>query len=174
MTETGLETAAHPPESFKAVFRQHPAGVGLITAAGADGPVGLTASSIASVAVDPMTLSFSVTRAIRTAGVLLKAGTISVQLLADHHVDLAWAFARSGEPRFTTAQGWSQFDTGEPLLPDARAALRCRITTVVPVGSSSLVLAEVLEVRVGPQAAPLIYHDRRFRRLEEELPESSG
>jgi len=152
-------------ELFKSAFREHPAGVAVISAMSADGPVGLTASSVASVAVDPMTLSFSVTRASGSAGGLLEAQTISVHLLAEHHVDLADAFARSGAPRFTPEQGWSAFDSGEPLLDDARAALLCRITHIIKVGSSSVVLAEVLDVRMGESASPLIYHDRRFRRL---------
>ncbi|HEV7951219.1 MAG TPA: flavin reductase family protein [Glaciihabitans sp.] len=164
---TAPQGATLAADSFKAAFREHPAGVAVITASTPSGPVGLTASSVASVAVDPMTLSFSVTRATGSAGALLEAGVVVVHLLAAHHVALADAFARSGQPRFTPEQQWSSFETGEPLLPDARAALRCRIVTVLPVGSSSLVVAEVLEVRLGPPAAPLIYHDRTFRQLDE-------
>ena len=56
---------------YKEAFRHHPAGVALITAATATGPVGLTASSVASVALDPTALVFSVTRATGSAGALL-------------------------------------------------------------------------------------------------------
>lgn len=152
---------------FKTAFRVHPAGIALITATTDSGPVGLTASSVASVAVDPPALSFSVTRATGSAGALLSADTFVVHLLADRHIDIAQAFAHSGAPRFTPEQGWSRLDTGEPLLDDARAALRCRTLHVVPVGSSSLVVAEVLEVRLGPPAPPLVYHDRRYHRLDQ-------
>ncbi|MBT2518991.1 flavin reductase family protein [Streptomyces sp. ISL-90] len=158
-------------ESFKAAFRAQPAGVALVTAATESGPVGLTASSVASVAVDPPALSFSVTRATGSAGRLLAADTMIVHFLADHHVDLARAFARSGEPRFTTEQGFARLETGEPLLSDAPAALRCRPLHIVPVGSSSLVIAEVLDVRIGPPSSPLLYHDRRFHRLDGDGPD---
>ena len=156
---------------FKAAFRGHPAGIALITATSDSGPVGLTASSVASVALDPPALSFSVTRATGSAGALLAAGTFVVHLLADRHAELARVFAHSGAPRFTPEQGWSQLPTGEPLLADARAALRCRALHVVPVGSSSLVIAEVLDVRLGPPAPPLVYHDRRYHRLDDASPE---
>jgi flavin reductase (DIM6/NTAB) family NADH-FMN oxidoreductase RutF len=158
-------------DAFKAAFREHPSAIALITASTARGPVGLTASSVASVALDPPALSFSVTRATGSAGALLAADTIVVHLLADAHVGLARAFARSGEPRFTPEQGWSTLVTGEPFLPDARIALRCRALHVVPVGSSSLVVAEVLDVHPGPSAPPLVYHDRKYRRLD---PDDSG
>ena len=158
-------------DAFKAAFREHPSAIALITASAAHGPVGLTASSVASVALDPPALSFSVTRATGSAGALLAADTIVVHLLSDRHVGLARAFARSGEPRFTPEQGWSTLATGEPFLPDARIALRCRPLHVVPVGSSSLVVAEVLDVHTGPSAPPLVYHDRKYRRLD---PDDSG
>ncbi|WP_036320499.1 flavin reductase family protein [Microbacterium indicum] len=155
---------------FRAAFRDHPAGVSLITAAGQDGPVGLTASSVASVAVDPPTLSFSVTRSTGSAGEVLRADTFVVHLLADSHASLATAFATSGAPRFTAEQNWTTLPTGEPLLRDARVALRCRMTTSFAVGSSTLVLAEVLDVYPGPDAAALTYHDRRYRRSHRDDP----
>jgi flavin reductase (DIM6/NTAB) family NADH-FMN oxidoreductase RutF len=171
MTDAAPLAAPSPVAAFKAAFREHPSAVALITATTPRGPVGLTASSVASVALDPPALSFSVTRATGSAGALLAADTIVVHLLADRHVGVARAFARSGEPRFTPEQGWSTLATGEPFLPHTRSALRCRALHVVPVGSSSLVVAEVLDVHTGPTAPPLIYYDRRYRRLD---PEDSG
>lgn len=166
MTDAAPLATRPPVAEFKAAFREHPSAVALIAASTPRGPVGLTASSVASVAVDPPALSFSATRATGSAGALLAADTIVVHLLADRHVGLARAFARSGEPRFTPKQGWSTLVTGEPFLPDARIALRCRALHVVPVGSSSLVVAEVLDVHTGPSAPPLVYHDREYRRID--------
>ena len=68
-------------EQFKAAFREHPAGIALITATTPEGPVGLTASSVASVGLDPVALTFSVTRATGSAGALLLADTFLVHLL---------------------------------------------------------------------------------------------
>ncbi|HXH33698.1 MAG TPA: flavin reductase family protein [Plantibacter sp.] len=154
-------------DGFKAAFRDHPAGVALISAATDRGDVGLTASSVASVAVDPPMLSFSVTRATGSAGGLLGADTVVVHLLADHHVDVAKAFAKTGEPRFTPEQQWARLETGEPYLPTARAVLRCRIVQAIPAGSSMLVIAEVLDVLpAGSDAPALLYQNRNFLRLE--------
>lgn len=174
----GLATDAAAPtlvpatiEAFKAAFRDHPAGVALITATTPTGPVGLTASSVASVSADPAALSFSVTRATGSAGGLLAADSVVVHLLAADQVEVARAFARSGAPRFTPEQGWSALPTGEPWLVDAPVALRCRIVHALPVGGSSLVVAEVLDVRLGERAPSLVYRDRRFHALDDASPQ---
>ncbi|WP_246205174.1 flavin reductase family protein [Agromyces salentinus] len=158
-------------EAFKAAFRDHPAGVALVTAMTPIGPVGLTASSVASVSADPAALSFSVTRATGSAGGLLSADSIVVHLLAADQVEVARAFARSGAPRFTPEQGWSSLPTGEPWLIAAPVAMRSRIVHTLPVGASSLVVAEVLDVRLGERAPSLVYRDRRFHALDDESPQ---
>ncbi|MGO2752084.1 MAG: flavin reductase family protein [Pseudoclavibacter sp.] len=159
-------TQAALAEEFKTAFREHPAAVAIIAAQTAAGPVGLTASSVSSVAVDPATLSFSVTRATGSAGGLLEAGDVTVNLLSLEQEQLALDFARSGAPRFTPEQGWEHFPTGEPYLPHARETLRCRIASTVKVGGSTIVLAEVLEVLHGSSVPPLMYQNRRFGRLD--------
>jgi len=163
MTSTPVPTTVG--EGLKAAFRTHPAGVAIITASTPDGPVGLTASSVASVAVDPAAIVFSVTRATGSAGAILGAATFVVHLIDDEHSDLAQSFAVSGAERFTPEQGWSELETGEPHLASARAALRCRALQTVPVGSSTVVIAEVLDVLSGSQGRPLVYLDRRFHAL---------
>lgn len=152
-------------DSLKAAFRTHPAGIAIITAMTPAGPVGLTASSVASVAVDPAAIMFSVTRATGSAGALLDADTFVVHLIDDDHADLAQAFATSGAERFTPEQGWDTLGSGEPHLPSARAALRCRALHTIPVGSSTVVIAEVLDIIAGGAGRPLIYLDKRFHSL---------
>lgn len=152
---------------FKNAFREHPAGIALITASTEQGPAGLTASSVASVGLDPVALTFSVTRATGSAGALLSADTMLVHLLDSRHVEIAQEFAVSGGERFTPRQGWRTLDTGEPYLPGVHAALRCRALQITPVGASSAVIAEVIEVIEGETAAPLVYLDRTFRVLPE-------
>ena len=152
-------------DGLKAAFRGHPAGIAIITAATPTGPVGLTASSVASVAVDPAAIMFSVTRATGSAGALLDADTFVVHLIDDDHADLAQAFATSGAERFTPEQGWDVLGSGEPHLPGARAALRCRALHSIPVGSSTVVIAEVLDIIAGSAGRPLVYLDKRFHSL---------
>jgi flavin reductase (DIM6/NTAB) family NADH-FMN oxidoreductase RutF len=153
--ETGLG------ERFKAAFRRYPTGIAVIAAQGPHGPAGLTASSVASVSVDPPALSFSVIGT-RSARAILGAASFTVNLLGPEHAGLARDFARPGGPRFTPEQGWSVLPTGEPVLPGAQASLRAAPLHLVPVGDSTVVVATVLEVLLGPDGGRLVHHDREF------------
>lgn len=156
-------------EALKLAFREHPAGVALVTAQTPDGPVGLTVSSVSSVAVDPPALSFSVTRATGSAGGVLHADSYVVHLLDSRHAALAQAFATTGAERFTSEQGWETLPTGEPYLPGVRAALRCRTLHSLEVGSSVIVVGGVLDALFGEAAEPMSYMNRNFHKLGELL-----
>ena len=149
---------------FKRAFRRYPTGVAVVTASPVGGPVGLTASSVASVAAEPAVLSFSVATSGRSAGRLLEARDLTVHLLSASQAHVADAFARAGAPRFTADQGW-ELHRGSWRLPDALAELDCRVESLVPVGGSTIVVVGVVATRLGPASAPLVHHDRTFRRL---------
>lgn len=169
MTSTVAGNEFEAGEALKQAFREHPAGVGLVTALTPEGPVGLTVSSVASVAVDPPALSFSVTRATGSAGGVLHADSYVVHLLDSRHAELAQAFATTGADRFTAEQGWEMLPTGEPYLPGTRAALRCRTLHSLEVGSSVIVVGGVLDAYFGESAEAMSYMDRKFHRLGEAL-----
>ena len=66
-------------------------------------------------------------------------------------------------------QGFAELPTGEPYLPTARAALRCRAIHTIEVGPSVVVVAEVLDAHFGETADPMIYIDRAFHMLGDML-----
>ncbi|SHN45239.1 NADH-FMN oxidoreductase RutF, flavin reductase (DIM6/NTAB) family [Cryptosporangium aurantiacum] len=146
---------------MKAAFRRYPTGVAVISTAGPDGPVGLTASSVASVSLAPPALSFSV-MGTSAAGAILEAPSFVVHLLGSTHAGLAHEFAHTDGRRFTPDQGWDTLPSGEPILPGALAALRAAPLHRLPVGDSTVVVAAVLEVFHGPDDGRLIYHRREF------------
>lgn len=163
-------TAAARPvvDEFKDAFRGHPAGVAIITATGPSGPVGLTASSVASVSAEPPILAFSLASTEGSAGVISNADTIVVHLLGAENSELAAVFAARGSKRFGPDMEWSTLAGGEPLLGGVPQALVCRILSRIEAGSSTLLAAAVLEIHAGPAAAPLVYHDRTYHRLSGE------
>lgn len=153
-------------DAFRTAFRKHPAAVAIIAADSPEGPAGLTASSVASVSIEPLALSFSVSKTGGSAERVLKADTFVVHLLGDDQAAVAEAFALSGAPRFTEEQGWRTLPTGEPWLADAPVALRARPLDIITVGQSRLVVAEVIDAYRGSEAGPLLYHDRQFFTLD--------
>jgi flavin reductase (DIM6/NTAB) family NADH-FMN oxidoreductase RutF len=159
-------------EDFKAAFRNHPAGVTIITAQGPSGPVGLTASSVFSVSVDPPLLVFSLSGQSSSSAAILEAGSVVVHLLGADQIDLAKTFATAGIDRFENASTWSRLITGEPVLPRANAWLRGTIVNEMSAGDSTVVAVQVLQVNIssgaerhGQQARPLVYHNRSWHSL---------
>ncbi|AWT26736.1 4-nitrophenol 4-monooxygenase/4-nitrocatechol 2-monooxygenase, reductase component [Corynebacterium provencense] len=154
-------------EDFRAVFRHHPAGVVLVTATVDDRPVGLVLSSLASLAVDPLAVSYSLSKKTGRPGALLRASTCLVHFLSGEQADIAREFASPHGRHFTADQGWATAPTGEPLLTDAPAVFRVRPAGTVEVGPATLVAAEVLDVRASPAVLSgdlphLLYVDRTF------------
>src|SRR5690349_6808159 len=103
-------------EEFKAVFRDHPGGVAVITAWGADGPVALTATSVASVSADPPLLVFSVSAQSSSTPALLATKTAVIHFIDADNIMIAKLGATSGINRFADTNIWTQLGTGEPVF----------------------------------------------------------
>ena len=158
---------------FRDAFRAHPAGVALITATVDGIPYGLTISSLASLSIDPVAVSFSLTKESGAAGAVLAANTFMIHMLGEEHEELADNFARPGAPRFTTDQGWTFLPTGEPYFDKAPAALRAQIHSSISVGGSRLIAAEILEVIKGEPAQHLVHQNRKYLKLPMLLPDTA-
>ena len=94
-----------PPGLFRSIFRQHAAGVAVITATG-ERPVGFTATSLNSVSAEPPLISFGVGTSSSSWPVIAEADHIGVHILGDHQQELAATFARSGADRFAAPTAW--------------------------------------------------------------------
>ena len=159
-------------DDFKAAFRDHPAGVSIITAQGPSGPAGLTVSSVSSVSVNPPLLVFSLSGHSSSSAAILESGSVVVHLLGADQIDLAKTFATGGIDRFEDASTWSRLVTGEPVLPRANAWLRGTIVNEMSAGDSTVVAVQVLQGNISSGAdrraqasRPLVYHDRSWHSL---------
>ena len=57
--------------------------------------------------------------------------------------------------------------TGAPFIKGGLAYLDCRVTQTIAVGTNTLFLAEVVAARGNGEGKPLVYHDRKYRKLVE-------
>lgn len=155
-------------DEFKTAFRNHPAGVAVITADAGNGPVGLTATSVFSVSAEPTLLVFSISGQSSSGPTIEKADTVVVHLLGAHQLEVAKLFATSGVDRFADRTSWDRLITGEPYLPDAPSWIRGRIINRMEAGGSTVVAVHALTASVAPEqvdAAPLVYHNRTWHRI---------
>lgn len=155
-------------EDFRQVFRRHAAGVTVITYTDGGELGGFTASSLISVAAEPPSVAFAVTTASLGCQALLRLERFVVNFLDDAASELALSFAGRGGKRFA-ADTYELLASGEPVLHAASAYLQARIVARYPQGDSHLIVGELCGVHIrNPQAEmrPLVYLNRRFRRLE--------
>lgn len=155
------------PDLLRSTFRRHAAGVAVITASGARGPVGFTATSLTSVSADPPMVSFGIGTGASSWPVVAEAEYVGVHILGEHQGDLAATFARSGADRFGATTAWSSGPEGVPVLDGVLAWLVCRIVGRVPAGDHRIVLAEVVLGDPAGAGRPLLYHQGRFTALRD-------
>lgn len=164
-------------EEFKAAFRNHPAGVAVVTADAGDGPVALTATSVFSVSADPPLLVFSLSATSSSTPTLMRAETVVVHLLSAPQLNIAVLGATSGIDRFADTSIWSRLETGEPYFSAAPVWIRGRIVDRMEAGGSTVVAVEALEARTPERGSPdadadhshpLVYHNRTWHVLSEE------
>lgn len=162
------------PDEFKAAFRNHPAGVAVITADAGSGPVAMTATSVFSVSVVPPLLVFSLSELSSAAPTIREAETVVVHLLGAGQIDIAKLGATSGIDRFADTSLWTRLPTGEPYFPSAHAWIRGRVVNRMHAGGSIVLAVEALQTNApaaddpaadASLAEPLVYHNRTWHRL---------
>jgi len=168
------ELGAVSAEEFKTVFRGHPGGVAVITADAGEGPVALTATSVASVSAEPPLLVFSASAISSSTPTFLRARTVVVHLLDAEDLDVAKLGATSGIDRFADTSIWSRLPTGEPVFHGVRAWIRGAIVNRMDAGGSTVIAVHALQAfsartpDPGQTGDALVYHNRVWHRLGEQ------
>ena len=124
------------PDGFRALFRQHAAGVTVVTLCDAGRPVGFTATSVISVSAEPPMLAFSIASSSSSWPALSRARTLTVSFLGEHQADLSFRFSGPAPQRFVGG-GWSALPTGEPVIDDAAGWLRAQVVDRLPWAACS-------------------------------------
>jgi flavin reductase (DIM6/NTAB) family NADH-FMN oxidoreductase RutF len=147
---------------FRAALRHHPNGVVVVTTA-ADGQIaGLTVTSLVSLSLHPPLVCFGISTAASAYPVLAKCQTFQVNFLAAEQAEVAVRFATRGVDRFAPPTRWETAPTGEPVLSNAPARMRCEVVDRLPAGDHVLIIGRALETATRRPHAPLVYHEGRY------------
>jgi flavin reductase (DIM6/NTAB) family NADH-FMN oxidoreductase RutF len=155
-------------DDLKLVMRRWVSGVAVLTCREAEHWQGMTVSSFTSVSVVPPAVTVSLANATRAKAIVESTGFFAINILASVDEELADRFAgRSGdqEDRFRGVEVIAGVE-GIPLLLTALAWLTCRVVQVFPFQESTLFIGEVISCETRQQGAPLVYVDRKYRRLK--------
>ncbi len=167
--ESEISTAAERADQLRSAMRAWTSGVTVVTAVHEGERHGMTVSSFTSISLDPPLIVISLQTASRTHDVVAKAGAFGVTILAASQQELSERFASHRESMSDRMDGleFETFVTGAPLIKGGLAFMDCQVRQSVPCGMNTLFIAEVVAVRGDDHDAPLVYHDRRYHRLEE-------
>lgn len=160
-------------EALRRVMRRVASPVTVVTAAGSDGPRGITIGSFTSVSLDPPLISFNLDKAAQMHA-LLDDGIdrLAIHLLSDEQAHLSNHFAvpdLSSDAQFADINHHLNED-GTPILASAIAVLHCDVYATYPAGDHTIVVGAVRQVAYAAEAGkPLLYFDRRYCSVGEEV-----
>src|SRR6478735_8048851 len=152
---------------FRLGMRRLATGVSIVATTDEEGPKGFLATSVSSVALDPTPcLLVCVNKSASSHDALLRTQFFSVNVLAEHQVDVARRFS-SSELRSARFNGdaWEMLETGAPIYCGALASFDCRLMTTMTVQTHTVLIGSAVAVRTaGSAVGPLIYYDGCFDR----------
>ena len=159
-------------EAFRAAMRAWASSVAVV-AVECDGQThGATATAVVSLSAAPPTVLVSLRTEGRTRALVACARALSVSVLGEDDAALADRFA--GRPLADGAPAADRFEgvahhlgaTGAPVLDAAAASVEGTIREVWTHADHTVFVVGVAAARaLRPGAEPLVYHDRRYRRL---------
>ncbi|HVI05384.1 MAG TPA: flavin reductase family protein [Sphingomicrobium sp.] len=152
-------------QDFRAAMRRMAATVSLVTVCADDRPMGIAATAVTSVAMDPPSILVCVNRSASVHEHLKEKGAFCLNILHHDQLELARIFADEAqrEARFGSAS-WVRALGSPPFLPDAQAVLTCICDARTAYGTHTIVLGSVQHVRLRSDIDPLLYLDGRFAR----------
>jgi flavin reductase (DIM6/NTAB) family NADH-FMN oxidoreductase RutF len=152
------------PSQFRQLLGRFATGVSVLTTRGPDGRLcGMTASSIASVSLDPPLLLVSVDRQHDMHAALLAGERFVVNILAADQEVLSRRFALDQPNRFEGV-GYREGRHGLPLLDGALATIECAKHAAVPGGDHTVFIGLVTGGEVTDRK-PLLYYRGGYAQL---------
>ncbi len=139
-------------------------GVTIVTARVPRGrAVGITASSVTSLSLDPPMLLVCVGRDAEIHDVLLEAERFGVNVLSAGQVELARRFADRGRQHFEEGEV-AATPGGAPVLPGSLARIECRRRSHLDGGDHTIITG-TLEWSEVSEGRPLCYFGGRYAEL---------
>jgi flavin reductase (DIM6/NTAB) family NADH-FMN oxidoreductase RutF len=160
--------ATVPVPVFREAMSRLGAAVHVVTTAGPGGKTGFTATAVCSVSDAPPTLLVCLNRRNHSGPILRENQVFCVNTLGAECETIADVFAgRTGamlDNRFGTGV-WTTLKTGAPVLATCVVAFDCRVLEIKAVASHNVIFGAVVDIRLGPAGAALVYHERAYKLL---------
>lgn len=133
---------------------QFATGVTVVTCNTAEGPVGITANSFASVSLDPPLVLWSPARGSRRFPAFESAEKFAIHVLGDHQRDICEGFVRDGFD--FSAFDWHEGENAVPLLHNCLARFECARHAIHEGGDHAIIVGRVTAAALS-EGTPLLF-----------------
>ncbi|WP_417689918.1 flavin reductase [Roseibium sp.] len=154
--------------AFREAMSRIATAVHVLTTDGSGGRMGATVSAVCSVTDEPPTVLVCVNRSSRVHAAILENRVFCINTLDDDHRDTSDAFAGRGnmamDDRFART-AWTPLATGSPALDEARLSIDCEVHNITEVGTHSVIIGTVADIRMNEPGNSLLYVRRGYQSL---------
>jgi flavin reductase (DIM6/NTAB) family NADH-FMN oxidoreductase RutF len=150
MTETELIPA------FRQAMRRVASTVNVITIRVGGEPMGITATAMSTISLDPPSLLVCINQAASLHAPMGDMSHFRVNVLHRDQQAIAGMFADRGQHDIRFLSGWD-LDCAAPRLIDAQASMLCRRIDHHRFGTHSIFIGQVEEVLFRDEIDPLVY-----------------
>ena len=142
---------------FRQAMRRVASTVNVITICVGGTPMGITATAMSSISVDPPSLLVCINRTATMHGSMEDVSHFRVNVLHRDQQEMARIFADRRHQALRFSEGWTVDCERPPRLIDAQASLLCRRIDHHRFGTHSIFIGQVEDVTLREEVAPLVY-----------------
>jgi flavin reductase len=149
-------------QDYRQAMRRVASTVNVITICVGGQPMGITATAMSSISVDPPSLLVCINRTASMHGSMEDVSHFRVNVLHRDQEEMAQIFADRRHQALRFSEGWTVDCERPPRLIDAQASFLCRRIDHHLFGTHSIFIGQVEEVVLRDEVAPLVYLDGRY------------
>ena len=157
-----ISTRAALCEDFRKAMRRVASTVNVISIYVEGQPMGITATAVSSISLNPPSLLVCINRAASLHAPMGDMSHFRVNVLHRDQEPIARMFADRSQHALRFLSGWDLDSDGAPRLVDAQATILCRRIDSHSFGTHSIFIGVVEEAAARPEVDPLIYLDGRY------------
>jgi flavin reductase (DIM6/NTAB) family NADH-FMN oxidoreductase RutF len=157
-------------DDFRGVMGHFATGVTVITTAHNGAVRGMTANSVTSVSLDPLSVLVCVNHEAITHGILSGGGVFCVNVLNDEQEALSRSCARPDTPE-AGLEGvpYRIGVSGAPVLDGTLAYMDCKVSAAFEFGTHTIFVGEPVDLGYTP-GQPLLFYRGKYAKMLEPLP----
>lgn len=149
--------------AFRDALGTYATGVTVVTVPSADGPIGITANSFASVSLDPPLVLWSPAKSSKRFNYFTGAPHFAIHVLDAHQQQLCNGFTK--DKSAFDGLDWAEGENGVPLINGCLARFECSLHAEHDAGDHTVIIGQVTRAQ-SYDGLPLLFQSGRFVSLK--------